>query len=63
MTTATETTQTAPGALRGVRGLDFGHYIPGRLLGMLLSDQDAEVIKNGPRATLPARGKRFVSLT
>ena len=36
---------SAKGALRGVRVLDFGHYIPGPLLGMLLADQGADVIK------------------
>ena len=35
----------AKGALDGVRVLDFGHYIPGPLLGMFLSDQGASVIK------------------
>jgi crotonobetainyl-CoA:carnitine CoA-transferase CaiB-like acyl-CoA transferase len=39
------TEQTAAGALRGVRVLDFGHYLPGPLLGMLLADQGADVIK------------------
>ena len=33
------------GALRGIRVLDFGHYIAGPLAGMLLADQGAEVIK------------------
>ena len=42
--TTTERTQ-AQGALRGVQVLDFGQYIPGPLLGMLLSDQGADVIK------------------
>ena len=34
----------AQGALRGVQVLDFGHYIPGPLLGMLLSDQVVALI-------------------
>lgn len=33
MTSATETKGAAAGALRGVRALDFGHYIPSPLLG------------------------------
>jgi crotonobetainyl-CoA:carnitine CoA-transferase CaiB-like acyl-CoA transferase len=40
-------TETA-GALRGIRVLDFGHYIPGPMLAMLLADQGAEVIKVEP---------------
>lgn len=31
--------------LAGIRVLDFGHYIAGPLVGMLLADQGAEVIK------------------
>jgi crotonobetainyl-CoA:carnitine CoA-transferase CaiB-like acyl-CoA transferase len=68
--TAAEGTQT--GALRGVRVLDFGHYIPGPLLGMLLADQGADVIKverpqGDPARSHPAfatwnRGKRSVLL-
>jgi crotonobetainyl-CoA:carnitine CoA-transferase CaiB-like acyl-CoA transferase len=33
-----ENRQMPTGALRGIRVLDFGHYIPGPLLGMLLAD-------------------------
>ena len=36
---------TQTGALRGIRVVEFGQYIPGPLTGMLLSDQGAEVIK------------------
>ena len=67
--TTTEQTQ-AQGALRGVQVLDFGQYIPGPLLGMLLSDQGADVIKverpgGDPARSEPAfatwnRGKRSV---
>ena len=31
--------------LMGIRVVDFGHYIAGPLVGMLLADQGAEVIK------------------
>ena len=58
------------GALRDVRVVEFGQYIPGPLLGMLLSDQGAEVIKverpeGDPARAQPAfvtwnRGKRSV---
>ena len=52
--------------------LDFGHYIPGPLLGMFLSDQGASVIKverpdGDPARKHPAfatwnRGKQSVAL-
>ena len=60
-----------PGALEGVRVIDFGHYIAGPLLGMLLADQGADVVKvdppGGPRWDTPAnatwnRGKRSILL-
>ena len=67
--TTTERTQ-AQRALRGVQVLDFGQYIPGPMLGMLLSDQGADVIKverpgGDPARSEPAfatwnRGKRSV---
>ena len=69
--TTTERTQ-AQGALRGLQVLEFGQYIPGPLLGMLLSDQGADVIKverpgGDPARSEPAfatwnRGKRSVVL-
>ena len=31
--------------LTGIRVVDFGHYIAGPLVGMLLADKGAEVIK------------------
>ena len=60
-----------PGALEGIRVIDFGHYIAGPLLGMLLADQGADVVKvdppGGPRWDTPAnatwnRGKRSILL-
>ena len=43
------------GALRGLRAIDFGHYIAGPLAGMLLADQGAEVIKVEKPQGDPAR--------
>ena len=45
MTSAAANQTGTTGALRGLKVLDFGHFIAGPLLGMLLSDQGAEVIK------------------
>ena len=69
--TTTERTE-AQGALRGMQVLEFGQYIPGPMLGMLLSDQGADVIKverpgGDPARSEPAfatwnRGKRSVVL-
>ena len=60
------------GALRGVRVVEFGQYIPGPLLGMLLAEQGADVIKverpgGDPARSEPAfaiwnRSKRSVEL-
>jgi len=71
MASASSTANETPtGALRGVRVLDFGHYIPGPMLGMLLADQGADVVKierpgGDPARSHPAfatwnRGKRSV---
>ena len=60
-----------PGALDGIRVVDFGQYIAGPLAGMLLADQGADVIKvdppGGPRWKNPGnatwnRGKRSIVL-
>ena len=60
-----------PGALKGVRVVDFGHYIAGPLAATMLSDQGADVIHvdppGGPRWKVDAdaflnRGKRRISL-
>ncbi len=45
MTSDTGIKENTSGALRGIKVLEFGHYIAGPLLGMLLSDQGAQVIK------------------
>jgi len=59
------------GALDGIRVIDFGQYIAGPLVGMLLADQGADVIKvdppGGPRWKTSAnatwnRGKRSIVL-
>ena len=55
MTSAAVTQPSTTGALRGLKVLDFGHYIAGPLLGMLLSDQGAEVIKVERPGGDPAR--------
>ena len=53
--TTTATNTEPQGALRGVRVVEFGQYIPGPLLGMLLAEQGADVIKvERPAATRPA---------
>ena len=57
MTSTLEDMGTRQGALRGIRVLDFGHYIPGPLLGMLMADQGAEVIKVERPGGDPARGQ------
>ena len=67
-----DTETTRGGALSGIRVLDCGHYIPGPLLGMLLADQGAQVIKverpgGDPARSEPAfatwnRGKRSIVL-
>ena len=71
MTTSEQTGDTQ-GALRGIRVVEFGQYIPGPLLGMLLAEQGADVIKverpgGDPARSEPAfatwnRSKRSVEL-
>ena len=60
-----------PGALMGVRVVDFGHYIAGPLAATMLSDQGADVIHvdppGGPRWKSDAdaflnRGKRRIDV-
>ncbi len=60
-----------PGALDGLKVIDFGHYISGPLLAMLLADAGAEVVHvdppGGPRWDDDAnavlqRGKRSIEL-
>lgn len=58
-------------ALDGLRVIDFGHYLTGPLVGMILADLGAQVIRvdppGGPRYDNPAfamlsRGKDYLSL-
>ena len=60
-----------PGALDGIRVIDFGQYIAGPMAAMLLADQGADVVRidppGGPRYDGPAnatwnRGKRSILL-
>src|SRR5215217_4131387 len=60
-----------PGALEGIRVIDFGQYIAGPVTAMLLADHDADVIRvdppGGPRWKTPAnatwnRNKRSIAL-
>ena len=60
-----------PSALEHLRVIDFGQYIAGPLLGMLLADQGADVVRvdppGGPVWDTPAnatwnRGKRSIAL-
>ena len=55
-----------PGALDGIRVIDFGQYVSGPLAGMLLADQGADVIRvdppGGPRWQTPANQSRGVAL-
>ncbi len=70
--TSTATATEPQGALREVRVVEFGQYIPGPLLGMLLAEQGADVIKverpgGDPARSEPAfatwnRNKRSVGL-
>src|SRR6056297_1623090 len=64
-------TQMTPRPLSHIRVLDFGHYIAGPLVGMMLADLGADVIRvdppGGPRWRDPAfdmlsRGKRALTL-
>ncbi len=59
------------GALDNIRVVDFGHYVAGPVLGMLLADQGADVIKVDPPTGPPLvteanttwnRGKRSIAL-
>ncbi len=71
MTTNANDARTG-GALRDIHVVEFGQYVPGPMLGMLLADQGAHVIKverpeGDPARSQPAfatwnRGKRSVAL-
>ena len=55
--TTPESTIDTQGALRGIRVVEFGQYIPGPLLGMLLAEQGADVIKVERPGGDPARSE------
>lgn len=44
--------------LEGIRVVDFGHYLAGPLMGMLLADQGTNVVKFGLCPSACARFKR-----
>lgn len=50
------------GALRGIRVVELGQYVPGPLLGMLLADQGADVIKVERPSGDPARAERAFAI-
>ena len=60
-----------PRPLAGIRVLDFGHYVAGPLVGMMLADMGAEVLRidrpgempwKTPAADMLARGKSALTL-
>ena len=51
------TTNGATGALRDIHVVEFGQYVPGPMLGMLLADQGAHVIKVERPGGDPARSE------
>jgi crotonobetainyl-CoA:carnitine CoA-transferase CaiB-like acyl-CoA transferase len=68
---AGENEEDLPGALSGLRVIDFGQYVAGPLVGMILADNGADVIRvdppGGPRWSHHAnailqRGKRSIVL-
>ena len=57
MTTNGRAAPTAGGALRDIQVVEFGQYVPGPMLGMLLADQGAHVIKVERPGGDPARSE------
>src|SRR5205823_3659462 len=66
-----DTGRPTSGALRGIQVIDFGQFLAGPLVSMMLADHGAEVVRvdppGGPRWRHPAnailqRGKRSVVL-
>ena len=51
------TTNGTSGALRDIHVVEFGQYVPGPMLGMLLADQGAHVIKVERPGGDPARSE------
>ena len=54
------TTNGTSGALRDIHVVEFGQYVPGPMLGMLLSDQGAHVVKVERPGGDPARSRASV---